>query len=180
MHVIVITGAPGIGKTAVLPRVVELLPEKAAFLDGDCIGRTCPTQRTLERLNLIQDNIRACADNFARWGADNLVTGFVFPSAERVQRITDILRSAGHAVSVVALVAEEATVLCRHKKKSGDHSHDAECLAEAIRCNTSIRNLDGVEMIDTTHMTLEQMVSAIVQAASNNRLEATLDSAPQP
>ena len=90
MHVIVITGAPGIGKSAVLPHVVALLPEKSAFVDGDCVGRTRPTTRTRERLDLIQDNIRVCADNFARWGARHLVTAFVFPSGERVRRIVGI------------------------------------------------------------------------------------------
>ena len=173
MQIIVITGAPGVGKSAVLPIVAERLPEKTAWLDGDCVGRTRPTDRTRERLDLIQDNIRACAETFAACGADSVVTAFVFPSSERVQRISDILRAPGHTVSVVGLVADDAILLSRHKQKDGHHSHDPECLQEAILCNTNIRNLDGVDTIDTTGMSLEEMASAIIKAASNQRIQRT-------
>ena len=69
MLVILITGAPGVGKTTLLPLLAEHLPQRNAFLDGDAVGRTVPLTRTIERLNLIQDNIRVCARNFAAWGA---------------------------------------------------------------------------------------------------------------
>jgi len=40
MNIIVITGAPGVGKTTVLPAICERLPQKNGFIDGDSVAET--------------------------------------------------------------------------------------------------------------------------------------------
>ena len=82
------------------------------------------------------------------------------------RRITGLLTAAGHRVSVVALVADEETVLARHKGKRGDHAHDPECLRIAIECNNEIRGLAGVAIVDTTDMNTQEMAEAIVRTGT--------------
>ena len=164
MDVIVITGAPGVGKTALLPALADRLPEKSAFVDGDSVGRTRPLCRTLERLNLIQDNIVACAHNFATWGARYVVAAFVFPSQERVERIAGTLRDAGHRVWVVALVADDDVLLERFGGKDwyAGELDDPEYAAHLLDLNSAVKQLGGVICIDTSSLSVEDAATTIL------------------
>ena len=161
MTVILITGAPAVGKTTLLPVLADVLPEKNAFLDGDAVGRTRPLTRTIERLSLIQDNICACADNFASWGAQYFVACFVFPSQERMDRICGKLRDAGHFVVPVALVADEDALIDRVKAKGQDHGQDCDSIQATLGCNASVKTLRGVHFVDTTDASVSDIAERI-------------------
>jgi len=161
MDVIVITGAPGVGKTALLPLLSEALPGQNAWLDGDVVGRTKPIDRTRERLDLIQDNICACARNFAAWGARYFITCYVLPSQERVERLANLLRSDKHRVWFVAITAHDDVLVDRHKQK-GDWAAKPEFLDQAVGCNNGVKALSDVTSINTTHMGVQQVADEIV------------------
>ena len=160
MKVIVVTGAPGAGKTTLLPQLMEVLPSAAAFLDGDDVGRTRPANLTAERLNLIQDNMLACARNFAGWGAAYLVACFCLPSQERVDRLRTLLRAEGFPVLAVGLILDDEVLAGRHE--------GSEYIAEALRCNAGVKALSGVMTIDTTALSPEQTARAIAEAAGHD------------
>ena len=165
MDVIVITGVPGVGKTALLFPLSDALAGKIARLDGDDVGRTKPIQRTRERLDLIQDNICACANNFASWGARYFLICFVLPTQERLDRMVGLLHRAGYRVWVVALVADEDVLLERHKQK-GDWAAVSDYLGEAVGCNRAIRELQGVTFVDTTNMGVQKIVNKLALYAN--------------
>ena len=171
MKVILLTGAPGVGKSTLLPLLGEALPAPAAFLDGDAVGCTRPTERTLERLNLIQDNIVACARNFARWGATHLIAGYVLPSQERLERLRGLLRTDGFPVLAVALVADDEALVrrCRGQcdRPAWRHAED-EYIAESLGCNAGVKSLANVLTIDTTGMSPDDVVRTIAQAAGED------------
>ena len=163
MTVILITGAPAVGKTTLLPVLADVLPEKNAFLDGDAVGRTRPLTRTIERLSLIQDNICACADNFASWGAQYFVACFVLPSQERMDRICGKLRQAGHSVVPVALIADDEVLTRRIRTKGQDHGQDHESIQSTLACNVGVKALQGVHVIDTTDAALCEIAEKIAE-----------------
>ena len=161
MIVILITGTPGVGKTTLLPALADRLGEKCAYLDGDVVGRTRPLTRTVERMNLIQDNIVACAANFAEWGARYFATAFVFGSEERIERIRGKLRAAGHAVVAVGLVADDNALVERIRLKGDDHGTDQDSINSTLAINNGIRQLPGVHILDSTDLTVEQVAEQI-------------------
>ena len=181
MIVIVVTGAPAVGKTTLLPVLADMLGEKGAFLDGDAVGRTRPLTRTIERLNLIQDNICSCADNFAAWGARYLVTCFVFPSHERLGRITARLRAAGHTTIVVALVASDEEMIARIRQKADDHGQDPESIESTLAINRGLRGLkDIANVVDTTGLPVADVAGVVVELVRGTEHDASQDGAPAP
>jgi len=144
--------------------VADLLPEKAGYLDADVVGRTRPLRRTMERTDLIQDNIRSCADNFARWGAHHFAVGLVCLSQDHLERLVGILRETGHDVCVVGLVAEDGALISRHKQKQEEYGRDPESLRDAVACNADVRGLQGIHIVDTTGLNPEEMARRIVAA----------------
>lgn len=54
----------GVGKTTLLRILEKKLLNGYALIDGDDVGRTIPLSISIDWLNLIQDNIIACAKNF--------------------------------------------------------------------------------------------------------------------
>ncbi len=163
MKTLLITGSPGIGKSTLLPLIADRLPEKNAFVDGDDVGRTRPLTRTIEKLNIMQDNICSCANNYAKWGAEYFLTAFVWPSQERIDRIVRLLHEAGHHVLVIALIADDEALVHRHKKKVEAYGRDAECIRDAVACNNGVKALKNVTFIDTTRMDVEDVVKNILK-----------------
>jgi hypothetical protein len=162
MDAIVITAAPGMGKSTLFASLAEKLPENSAFLDGDEVGHLVPFRLTREWLDLVQDNIAACAANFAKCDVRLLVTAFCLPAQERVDRITKLLEDIGYEVHTVGLVSDNETLLERNRARGGDDIRDAQEFAESLRCNRGIRELKGVTLIDTTDMTVEEAAMTLL------------------
>lgn len=162
MTAIVITGAPGIGKTTLLPLLADSLDGKGAFLDEDDVGCTRPSSLAMDRLDLIQDNICSCADNFAAWGARWFAAAYVFPSQERMDRIVTKLKEAGHHVLAIGLTADDGVLVERHRNRPEDYGTDPEYLRGTVLWNAGVRGLRGVNLVDTTRLLPEEVAAAIV------------------
>jgi dephospho-CoA kinase len=163
MDAIVITAAPAMGKSTLFASLAERIPGKAAFLDGDEVGRLVPFRLTREWLDLVQDNIAACAANFADCDVRLFVTAFCLPSQERVDRLICLLEKIGYRVHIIALVSDEEALLERNRTRGGDDIRDAEEFASSLECNRGIRELQGVTLIDTTSMSVEQTASQVLR-----------------
>lgn len=164
MNVVVITGAPGVGKSTLLPVLSQRCPGKHAWVDGDDVVRTRPTDRDIDRLDLVQSNIASLADNFAAWGAEVFFAAWVFPSQERIERMTCLLRSAGHRVMVVGLIADGRVLAARN---GGEGGAPPEYINEAAGCNEGVKRLKGVCRVDTTGLTVEQVADAVLALSAD-------------
>ena len=160
MNTIIITGAPGVGKTTTLPAICDKLPQKNGFIDGDSVGRTQPLDTELDRLNLIQDNICACAQNFQKWEAEWFVAGFVLPTEERIKRLSNALKKLGCNVHIIGLVTDKETLTKRNKEKTESYGRDSGCILGAIELNEMIKE---IKIIDTTTMSVNQVAEQIVE-----------------
>ena len=163
LDAIIITAAPGVGKTTVFEVLARKLPGKAGLLDGDAVGRLVPFRLSEEWLNLVQDNIAACARNFAGCGIRYFVTCFCLPTQERLNRLTGLLRRLGYRVHAIALIADEESLGERNRERGGCEVRDAAEFAEALRCHRGIMQLQGVTFIDTTGMSAERVGQEIVR-----------------
>jgi hypothetical protein len=167
MEAIVITAAPAIGKSTLFASLAEKLPGRSAFLDGDDVGHVVPFHLTRKWLDLVQDNIAACAANFAECGVRCFVTAFCLPSRERVDRLGRLLEEIGCRVHIIGLVSDDETLLERNRARGGEDIRDAEEFAESLRCNRGIRELKGVTLIDTTGIDIEETAVQVLQTIMN-------------
>jgi hypothetical protein len=164
LDAIIITAAPGIGKTTIFPTLVAKLSEKCALLDGDDVSRLIPFRLTHEWLDLVQDNISACAENFAKCGIRYFITCFCLPTQERIDRLTGLLNDLGYRVHCIALIADDDILLDRNRQRGGCDVRDADEFAETLRCNKGIKELKNVTFIDTSDISVEHIGQKVAHA----------------
>jgi hypothetical protein len=135
-----------------LERFDEL--EKFAVIDGDDVGRIVPLVLSKEWLNLIQDNIVSCAKNYRDFGVEYLIIGFVFPSEERLERLTRLLAREGiEVVWRISLLCDDKVLEERINSRNTSRIMNVK---RAIDCNHSIRSIKSDFTIDTTEKNPEE------------------------
>lgn len=165
MDVIVVNGAPGVGKSTVLRAMADLVPPGSAMFDGDDVARVRPHRLSLEWLNLVQENLLACAENFRNFGVNHLFIAFPFPSQERVDRLNRAFGERGFGMRWVSLLADAQYQRERLVVRNPRLYHNLETLAGY---NEQVKALAGVPRIDTTAKTLDQVAAEVVALVFGN------------
>lgn len=162
MKAIILNSAPGVGKTTLLKQLEGVLPKNFAIIDGDDVGRIIPLKLSIAWLNLIQDNIVSCAKNYKGYGIDFLIIAFVFPSEERVDRLTKLLKDINIDVLYrCSLICDAAELKQRIKKRNTTRFMNFE---RAIECNIKIKQLKSELVIDTTQRGVEEIRDLFVDS----------------
>lgn len=148
MKVIILNSAPGVGKTTLLKQIEKVLQKDFAVLDGDDVGRLVPLSLSIEWLDLIQENIVSCAINYRDFGVKFLIVSFVFPSENRLHRLTNLLACQDIKIlCIIALYCNEVELEKRIQKRNTTRIMNIE---RAINCNRQIKQLKSDFLIDTT------------------------------
>ena len=96
-------GAPGVGKSSVARRLLELAasgPELLQWVDVDALWLHQPWRVDERMTTMMQANLRAVAGHAARAGVDILLITWVFQSAGMHRLVTSLLPPASTTVSV--------------------------------------------------------------------------------
>ena len=172
MKAIIINSAPGVGKTTLLKSLTDKLTGGYALIDGDDVGRTIPLNVSIDWLNLIQDNIVACAKNYRDYTTAALIISFVFPTQERVQRLVDLLEKEGIEVYQITLTCEPDVIEQRITQRNTTKIMNP---SRAIQCNNNIKKLHCDYSIDTTEKSAEsvgdivcEIITKIVNRSEKN------------
>jgi hypothetical protein len=107
VRVVLLGGAPGIGKTTTARRLMELAqagPELVQWVDVDALWFHLPWTVDERWKAMVEANIRAVAGHAAQAGVDVLLITWVFPTAD-VHRIVAGLLPPGSKVTSVQLRA---------------------------------------------------------------------------
>lgn len=163
MDVIIMNAAPGVGKTTILKLLENKLSNGFAIIDGDDVGRTIPLENTLDWLNLIQDNIVACAKNFKEHDIKTLIVSFVFPSKERLQRIVSLLEKEENNVYHIKLICEPEILKKRIKRRN---NQKLLSIHRALECNAEIKKINADYCIDTTQKSPDQVMNIVVDGVA--------------
>ena len=155
----IINSAPGVGKSTLLAKLHSLLPNDFALLDGDDVGRVVPYENNINWLNVIQDNIADCCQNYKKYGFNNCVIGLVFPVRERINRITNLLNERGFDVRHIILNCDNDIVYKRIVQRNTSKMINTE---QAINLNQEIELLNCDIRIDTTSINADE-VSILVK-----------------
>lgn len=146
--VFLLNSAPGVGKTTLLKSLRTHL-SGFAFIDGDNIGDVAPLENTDQWLNAIQDNICSCCLNFRRYGWAHIIASFVFPSAERIERLRRMLETESFDVRIISLICSAGEIERRIRKRNTSRLISAD---RAVELNGMIDRLDSDCKVNTTYL----------------------------
>ena len=111
VHVVMLGGAPGVGKTSAARRFLELAengPRLVQWVDVDYLWLHQPWRVDERMTGMVHANIRAVAEHAAQAEVDVLVITWVFQSAEMHRLVAGLLPSTATSVSI-QLHASRAT-----------------------------------------------------------------------
>lgn len=160
MKAIIINAAPGVGKSTLLKLLENNLPQGYAVVDGDDVGRTIPLVKTVDWLNLMQDNIVSCAKNYKRYNIKTLIISFVFPTKERLQRLSDLLKDEECFVYHITLTCDSNQLKKRIEIRN---TQKLISISNALEMNNKIKELKSYYSLDTTNKFPEEVANLICE-----------------
>ncbi|MER7667355.1 Ldh family oxidoreductase [Kitasatospora sp. NPDC096128] len=172
VRVVVITGAPGAGKTETGRRLVRRYRVPAALIDTDAVADVYPWQADERLYAVLGRNLRACLDSYLEWGARVVVLSGVMLPGRTLDQFADLLADPRLEWVFYGLRARP------------------EQLAERILADTKVQEADGrlswshldeevaavpgVRQVETGALTAAQVVDAIAAAEAADLPPGTL------
>lgn len=120
MRTVMLGGAPGVGKSSVAGKLLELAqdgPHLVQWVDVDSLWLHQPWRVDERMTTMVQSNLRAVAGHASQAGVDVLLITWVFQSAE-IHRLVTGLLPAGAATVSVQLHADQDTWVRRFEADS--------------------------------------------------------------
>lgn len=166
-RIIVITGAPGVGKSSVARELLSQLPDKSVWIDTDDLIRVKPWHVDLSLCELAALNLLACVDNFKHWKARIiLVSGAIVPGG-----IFSCLNeySADKGCQEWQFFGLQANSDTLRKRIESDLEHfDESEISERLswlHFNELVAAIPGCKMIDTSNLTYIEVAKLILEIA---------------
>ncbi len=167
MQVTLINGTSGVGKTTLLHSIPR--PPNSAILDGDDVAQLQPFEGSPRWVNLVHDNLLACAVNMRRAGVAQLLIGFVFPGEWAYRHLETLFRSENFVPVWINLVADDDCLISRQQTK-GVTRQDIFDLS--IEFNAEIRGLAQVHdlvSIDTTELNTDSVCLKVLEVVAERK-----------
>lgn len=161
--IILITGAPGSGKTKTTKLLFETT-DNSAWMDGDSALTTNPFDRNKQK-HLRYKNIASLVNNYIDEGFSNVFISFVYARNEDVKEQIGLLHERELKVKVFALVADAEILSKRHL----NDDYKRVSVESSIGLNDKIKQLENVEFIDNSNLTIEETVNKIKEKISQFR-----------
>lgn len=153
---IIITGAPGSGKTNTAKQLFEGI-DKSALVDGDWLLATTPHDHGDQR-HLRYKNIASVARNYYEGGFKTVFISFVYVNQDDLSEQIELLNDLA-PVRVFALVPREEILRKRHV----EDTYKREPIDSAVNLNNMIKSLSDIEIIDNSDISIEETVNVIKQ-----------------
>ena len=160
MNYIIINGAPGVGKTTLIDQLQSQLKGRYALIDGDDLARNVTIEDRTEWLNLMQDNIAACSENFKKHGSKHIIISFVFPTQERLNRLKNLLVSQADRFKHIILSCEKKELKTRLHIREKQRVISIE---QALLFNRKINDLNNDYYVDTTSKDPSLVLSEVLK-----------------
>lgn len=146
---IIINGAPGVGKTTTCRELQRLL-DRNVWLDGDWCWMTNPWILTEETRKMAEGNIAFLLDSFLNCSEYKFVLfSWIFRSDEVFNHILERLQATDFVLQKFTLMCNENAFRDRLEAAGRERNKIAECLESLHSCETT----DSVK-IDTTQKSI--------------------------
>ncbi|GAA1118539.1 Ldh family oxidoreductase [Kitasatospora arboriphila] len=159
LRVVVVTGAPGAGKTEVGRRLVRRYRGPAALIDTDTAADVYPWRADERQYALIDRNLRALLASYREWGAEVVVVSGVMLPGRTLDRFADLLADPDLEWVFYGLRAGPGQLAARIR---GDHKmQEADGRLAWGHLDAEVPGVPGVRLVDTDRLTLDGVVDAI-------------------
>ena len=149
MRIIVITGAPGVGKTETARRLTVSYHTKAACLETDDVARTSPWVVDEALYRLMGANVAACLPHFEQWGASVVVVAGVLAPTRALPWIERAIQTRGFRLArIYALVADPDEI--RRRIDADPKPQPPGPRLAWTWLNEEVRAISGATVLDTT------------------------------
>lgn len=153
--IVIITGAPGSGKTKTSKLLFETT-DNSAWVDGDSALTTNPFDRNKQR-HLRYKNIASLVNNYIEEGFINIFISFVYARNEDIKEQISLLNEKETVIKVFALVANAETLNKRHL----NDDYKRVNVESSIELNNKINELGNAEKIDNSNLSIEEVAKII-------------------
>lgn len=174
-RIIILTGAPGVGKTETGRRLISYCPKHSALIDTDALVGIYPWVIDDVFYQLLGKNLRACIGNYVEWGAKEIViSGVIIPDGT-YKELHSLLEDERFVFKFYGLQASHEVIERRIAKDP--KSQNPNQRLQWLHLNEVIAEIPGITLIDTENLSLHQVVETIVEyerADKEGRCEHTI------
>ncbi|GEM_PF-678005 len=160
MRIVVLTGAPGVGKTEVGRRLVCGYALPGAVLDTDSVAGIHPWRVDEDLHALIAANLGTCLAGFRQWGARIVVVSGVLLPDRLLPHLQPLIDDPKLDWVFYGLRAEPDELA---RRILADHKfQDADGRLSWRHLDAEVPQVPGVRLIDTTRLSLAAVVDEIL------------------
>ncbi|MFF9086097.1 hypothetical protein ACF1BE_06730 [Streptomyces sp. NPDC014991] len=158
MRAVVITGAPGVGKTRLGHQLVTRYSVPAAAMDCDPIVH--PWNGGEEVYDLMAATVRATLPVYREWGARVVIITGVVLVGRVYERFQKVFEELGVDPVHYGLRADAEALATRIERDAGGRHFIAGRLAER-HLDAEVPDVPGVRLVDTTRLSLIEATDAV-------------------
>ena len=163
-RLILIPGAPGVGKTSVAQCLAASLDGTVARLCGDVfILAVTPFEISEDRRVFLRENLTSFARHAIEHGYDWVVMECVIPSDAFIRRLIEAIGLPTNQRHVFSLLAEKGAYKRRLEAKMRYHDAATPNLGDCYEWMERIKRLSVPTAIDTSANTAEETASEILR-----------------
>ena len=159
VRTILITGAPGVGKTETSRALLKMYLN-TVLVETDDLAQINPWTVGAPLYDLMVSNLRACIPNFIDWGAEQIIIVGVFLPNLLLPPVLEAISACGMTLpQIYCLVADESEIKRRiiDDKKPNDPNYR---LGQTY-LDKLARLIPSAVVIDTTEKTLAEVAEEI-------------------
>ena len=171
-NLIVINGAPGMGKTTISEELTRILPNNV-MLECDSFMWSNPYVSTDEANQIRHENITFCLNNYLRCSAwHNVIVNWVFVNQETLDGILSPINLENISVHVFSLTCRNDIWKARMDTEAINMKRVVETTYSkwTERINNGYYNDINATIIDTSNLTAKQVAEKIASEVGNGKL----------
>ncbi|WCD89434.1 L-lactate dehydrogenase [Streptomyces xanthophaeus] len=162
VRIVVLTGAPGAGKTETGRRLVRRYRVPAALIDTDAVADVHPWQADERLYTVLGRNLRACLDTYVEWGARVVVISGVMLPGRTLDQFADLLADPRLEWVFYGLRASPENLAGRILADTKVQEADGRLSWSHL--DAEVADVPGVRNVATHTLTLDQVVDRVAEA----------------
>ena len=164
-NLILIGGAPGVGKTTTCQELIKLLP-KNIYLEGDWLWYPTPFDFPKEAKEMFCKNLVYVLNNFLSLpNRENIIVPWLFHKEDVLQRLLSGLNLDNVNVKIFTLICSKHELTNRIQADVSPRGRAGD-VDQHVRCQELCKEISSIQ-IDTTKLSAKEVADVIAKQVQN-------------